>query len=109
MTGHLLATELSPEEYLRRIRTSAVYNVAKVTPLDAAPRLSQRLRQHVWFKREDLQPIHSFKIRGAYQRMTGLDSQALALGVVAASAGNHAQGGAWAARELGTAATIVVP
>ena len=109
MTGHLLATELSPEEYLRRIRTSAVYNVAKVTPLDAAPRLSQRLRQNVWFKREDLQPIHSFKIRGAYQRMTGLDSQALALGVVAASAGNHAQGVAWAARELGTAATIVVP
>lgn len=100
---------VSPEDYLRRIRSSAVYNVAQVTPLDPAPQTSQTLHQKVSFKREDLQPIHSFKIRGAYQRMANLPSAAYQNGVVAASAGNHAQGVAHAAAVLGTQALIVVP
>lgn len=101
--------KITPEDYLRRIRSSSVYNVAQVTPLQPAPQLSQTTGQQVWIKREDLQPIHSFKLRGAYQRMANLPAEAFKNGVIAASAGNHAQGVARAARELSTSALIVVP
>jgi threonine dehydratase len=94
---------------LRQILTSRVYDVAKETPLDAAPRLSRRLDNRVLLKREDLQPIFSFKIRGAYNRIASLSDDQRARGVVAASAGNHAQGVAFSARRLGMRAVIVMP
>lgn len=100
---------LSPAEYLRRMRTSAVYNVAVRTPLDFAPILSRKLGNDVWLKREDQQPVFSFKLRGAYSLMARLDGEILDRGVVAASAGNHAQGVALAAKHLNTRAVIVVP
>src|SRR5215210_717700 len=86
---------------LRQILTSRVYDVARETPLDAAPRLSHRIGHRVLLKREDLQPIFSFKIRGAYNRMASLSDDERSRGVVAASAGNHAQGVAFSARRLG--------
>lgn len=95
--------------YLQRILTSRVYDVAVETPLDVAPRLSDRLGNDVRLKREDLQPIFSFKIRGAYNRMAALSEGERSLGVIAASAGNHAQGVAFAARRLGCRALIVMP
>lgn len=98
-----------PSEFLHRMQTSAVYNVAVRTPLESLPRVSRVLARPVLVKREDLQPVHSFKLRGAYQRMAGLPFDRLMGGVVAASAGNHAQGVALAAKALGTRATIVVP
>lgn len=97
-----------PESYLKRILSSRVYDVAVESPLDPAPGLSGRLGRQVWLKREDLQPIFSFKCRGAYNCIAGLAPDALSLGVVAASAGNHAQGVALAARKLGIEATIVM-
>lgn len=96
-------------DYLRRMRSSAVYNVAIRSPLEFAPLLSRRLGNDVWIKREDLQPSFSFKIRGAYNRMARLSPEELERGVVAASAGNHAQGVALAAQRLASHATIVVP
>ena len=101
--------KLSPESYLQRMRSSAVYNVAIKTPLHHAPVLSQRLGNHIYLKREDLQPVHSFKLRGAYAAMARLSPEVLAKGVVAASAGNHAQGVALSARQLNCKSTIVVP
>ena len=95
--------------YLERILRAPVYDVAIETPLERAPRLSSRLESEVLIKREDLQPVFSFKLRGAYNKMRGLDGEALARGVIAASAGNHAQGVALAARRLGAAARIVMP
>ncbi|RYG40753.1 pyridoxal-phosphate dependent enzyme, partial [bacterium] len=86
-----------------------VYEVASRTPLELAPTLSARVGNRVWLKREDQQPVHSFKLRGAYAMMASLSADELSRGVVAASAGNHAQGVALAARRLGTSATIVVP
>ena len=86
-----------------------MYDVAVVSPLDAAPKLSARLRNQVWLKREDLQPVHSFKLRGAYNKMTRLTPVQRAAGVITASAGNHAQGVALAARKLGLTAVIVMP
>src|SRR6476620_3056200 len=83
---------------LRHILTSRVYEAAKETPLDPAPRLSHRLDNRVLLKREDLQPIFSFKIRGAYNRIANLSDDERRRGVVAASAGNHAQGVAFSAR-----------
>lgn len=100
---------LTPAEYLQRIRSSAVYNVASKTPLEYAPVISQRTGCEVYLKREDLQPVFSFKLRGAYAAMSRLSPAQLRRGVVAASAGNHAQGVALAARQLSCEATIVVP
>jgi threonine dehydratase len=91
------------------VQTSRVYDVALKTPLVEATRLSARLGNRVWLKREDLQPVHSFKIRGAYNKISGLSKEESARGVVAASAGNHAQGVALAARKLGVKALIVMP
>ncbi len=96
-------------EYLKRILRARVYDVAVETPLDYAPLLSARLDNHVWLKREDTQPIFSFKLRGAYNRMVHLTKAQSEAGVVASSAGNHAQGVALAAQKLGIAATIVMP
>ncbi len=100
---------VEPGELLRSILTSRVYEVATETPLDAAPRLSARLGCAVSFKREDLQPVFSFKMRGAHNRIAHLSADELARGVITASAGNHAQGVAFSARHLGTRALIVMP
>jgi threonine dehydratase len=88
-------------EYLQRILTSRVYDVASETPLQPAPRLSARLGNEVFFKREDLQPIFSFKLRGAYNRMAHLTPEERERGVITASAGNHAQGVAFSGQRLG--------
>ena len=97
------------ETYLERILKAKVYDVAVETPLDAAPRLSRRLNNRVLFKREDLQPVFSFKIRGAYNKVAQLSAAVAARGVICASAGNHAQGVALAARTRGIPALIVMP
>src|SRR5437764_15177661 len=94
---------------VREILTSRVYEVARETPLDAAPRLSARLHNSVLLKREDLQPTFSFKIRGAYNRIARLSAAERDRGVIAASAGNHAQGVALSAKRLGIRAVIVMP
>ncbi len=96
-------------DMLRRIVAAPVHEVAKETPLDAAPLLSEQLGRSVWLKREDLQPVFSFKLRGAYARMSRLSAAERERGVVAASAGNHAQGIAVAARRLGVRARVVMP
>jgi len=97
------------DEMLRRILDAPVYEVAVETPLDPAPKLSARLGCAVLLKREDLQPVFSFKLRGAYNKMAGLSAAERARGVVACSAGNHAQGVAMAAEKLGCTARIVMP
>src|ERR1044071_8907028 len=94
---------------LREILASRVYEVVTETALDAAPRLSRRLDNFVLLKREDTQPIFSFKIRGAYNRVARLSAAERERGVIAASAGNHAQGVAFSARRLGVRAVIVMP
>lgn len=109
MTTTITTDYLTPAEYLQRIRSSAVYNVAVKSPLEFAPVISSRLNNRVFLKREDLQPVFSFKLRGAYAAMSRLTPAALQQGVIAASAGNHAQGVALAAQQLGCKATIVVP
>ncbi|MEZ5468587.1 MAG: threonine ammonia-lyase, biosynthetic [Lysobacterales bacterium] len=96
-------------DYLRAVLTSRVYEVAIESPLTEAQRLSRRLGHRVLLKREDLQPVFSFKLRGAYNKMASLSADERAAGVLAVSAGNHAQGVALAARELGCRATIVMP
>ena len=96
-------------DYLERILKARVYDVAVETPLEAAPRLSRRLGNDVFFKREDLQPVFSFKVRGAYNKIAHLSDTAAKRGVICASAGNHAQGVALAARRRGIPATIVMP
>jgi threonine dehydratase len=98
-----------PQKYLKKILNARVYDVARETPLDYAPVLSRHLRNQVWLKREDEQPVFSFKCRGAYNKMAGLPPIDLKKGVITASAGNHAQGVALAARRLGTRAIIVMP
>jgi threonine dehydratase len=95
--------------YIKKILEARVYDVAVETPLDEARGLSERLNNRIMLKREDLQPVFSFKIRGAYNKMASLTDEQKAVGVVAASAGNHAQGLAMAAREMGVKATIVMP
>lgn len=97
------------ERYLKLILNSNVYDIACETPLVAARRLSGRLGNSVWMKREDLQPVHSFKLRGAYNKLSSLSADTCRSGVIAASAGNHAQGVALAARTLGMKALIVMP
>jgi threonine dehydratase len=94
---------------LHNVLTSRVYDVARETALDLAPRLSRRLGNEVLVKREDLQPVFSFKLRGAYNRIAHLPEAEWARGVITASAGNHAQGVAYSARRLGVPATIVMP
>ena len=96
-------------DYLRRILTSKVYDVAVETPLEYAPQLSQRIGNTVLLKREDTQSVFSFKLRGAYNKMAHLPKAALTRGVIAASAGNHAQGVALSAKRLGCRAVIVMP
>ena len=96
-------------DYLERILKARVYDVASESPLELAPGLSRRLRNRLFIKREDLQPVFSFKLRGAYNKMAGLPRLRLAKGVIAASAGNHAQGVALAAQHLGCRAVIVMP
>ena len=96
-------------DYLARILKARVYDVAAETPLEPARALSRRMRNSLLIKREDLQPIFSFKLRGAYNKMAGLPRARLARGVIAASAGNHAQGVALAAQRLGCRAVIVMP
>jgi threonine dehydratase len=96
-------------DYLERILTARVYDVAQESPLDLAPNLSRRLNNQILLKREDMQPVFSFKLRGAYNKMAQLSPELLARGVIAASAGNHAQGVALSARRLKTRAVIVMP
>ncbi|MGW8310170.1 MAG: threonine ammonia-lyase, biosynthetic [Thiogranum sp.] len=97
------------DNYLKMILNSRVYDVAIESPLDYARTLSKRLGNHVWLKREDLQPVFSFKLRGAYNKIAGLSEQECAKGIIAASAGNHAQGVALAARHRGIKSLIVMP
>ncbi len=96
-------------DYIRRILISKVYEIAHETPLEKAPQLSRRLKNNILLKREDLQPVFSFKLRGAYNRMANLTEAERAQGVIAASAGNHAQGVAMSAAKLGIDALIVMP
>ncbi|MEP7139905.1 MAG: pyridoxal-phosphate dependent enzyme, partial [Caldimonas sp.] len=102
-------TPLALAGYLQKILTARVYDVAIETALDTAPALSARLDNRVFLKREDTQPVFSFKLRGAYNKMVLLPEDARARGVICASAGNHAQGVALAARRLGCQALIVMP
>ncbi|MEW5862854.1 MAG: threonine ammonia-lyase, biosynthetic [Pseudomonadota bacterium] len=97
------------DNYLERILAARVYEVARESPLEVAPGLSRRLGNRVLLKREDLQPVFSFKLRGAYNKMAALAPAQLRRGVIAASAGNHAQGVALAAQKLGCRAVIVMP
>ena len=96
-------------DYIKKILTARVYDVAIESPLDVMNRLSRRLNNRVLLKREDLQPVFSFKLRGAYNKIAGLPHEVLEKGVICASAGNHAQGVALAAQRLGAKATIVMP
>ena len=96
-------------DYLKKILTARVYDVAIESSLDPARNLSRRLGNHVWLKREDQQPVFSFKLRGAYNKMAHLTAEQLAQGVICASAGNHAQGVALGARRLGCRAVVVMP
>src|SRR5438093_10817506 len=98
-----------PVDYLKKILNAKVYDVAIESALDLAPTLSLRLGNRVLLKREDQQSVFSFKLRGAYNKMAHLSAAERDRGVVAASAGNHAQGVALAAQKLGCAATIVMP
>ena len=98
-----------PIDYLQKILTAKVYDVAVESSLDLAPTLSRRIGNRVLLKREDQQPVFSFKLRGAYNKMAHLSAHERARGVVAASAGNHAQGVALAAQRLSCKATIVMP
>ncbi|WP_037469604.1 threonine ammonia-lyase, biosynthetic [Shewanella marina] len=95
--------------YLQKTLLANVYQVAKVTPLTPLKKLSARLNSQILLKREDLQPVHSFKLRGAYNRIVNLSAEQRACGVVCASAGNHAQGVALSANKLGINALIVMP
>tara|TARA_Y100001968_G_scaffold132966_1_gene121329 strand:+ start:1087 stop:2622 length:1536 start_codon:yes stop_codon:yes gene_type:complete len=97
------------KNYLQKILKARVYDVAIETPLEKAQNLSTRLRNFIWLKREDLQKVFSFKIRGAYNRMSFLNEEQLKRGVVASSAGNHAQGVALSASKLNCRAVIVMP
>jgi threonine dehydratase len=96
-------------DYLEKVLTARVYDVAEETPLEVQPNLSRRIGNNVLLKREDMQPVFSFKLRGAYNKMAHLTPAQLKRGVVAASAGNHAQGVALAAQKLGCRAVIVMP
>ncbi len=96
-------------DYIKKILAARVYDVAIESPLEVMDRLSRRLNNRVLLKREDLQPVFSFKLRGAYNKIAGLPRESLDRGILCASAGNHAQGVALAAQRLGIKATIVMP
>ena len=96
-------------DYLEKILTAQVYDVAVETPLDPAPNLSARIGNSILFKREDMQPVFSFKLRGAYNKIAQLSPERLKRGVICASAGNHAQGVALSAAKVGCRAVIVMP
>ncbi len=96
-------------EYLRAVLRAPVYEAAQVTPLQKMEKLSSRLDNVILVKREDRQPVHSFKLRGAYAMMAGLTEEQKAHGVITASAGNHAQGVAFSSARLGVKALIVMP
>jgi threonine dehydratase len=98
-----------PQSYVKRILDAQVYDVARETPIHEADLMSDRLGNRVLLKREDLQPIFSFKLRGAYCKMSRLTPEQRSRGVIAASAGNHAQGVAMAAKKLRVKAIIVMP
>ncbi|NOS97496.1 MAG: threonine ammonia-lyase, biosynthetic [Methylotenera sp.] len=104
-----MTTNYTPNDYKSRIENSRVYDVAKITPLEFQPNLSARIDNRVLLKREDMQPVFSFKIRGAYNKMANLPAEVLKRGVICASAGNHAQGVAMSAQKLGCRAVIVMP
>ena len=97
------------EDYLKMILRARVYDVARETPLDYVPEVSRRLGNRVWLKREDLQPVFSYKLRGAYNLIYNLPPEQRSCGVITASAGNHAQGVALAAQRLSIPALIVMP
>src|ERR1700752_4120184 len=109
MPGTEQPTMIGADAMLRLILTSRVYDVARETPLEAAPRLSRRLGNTVLLKREDLQPVFSFKLRGAYNKIAHLTPDERARGIITPSAGNHSQGVAFSARKLGLRAVIVMP
>ena len=96
-------------DYLERILTARVYDVAVETPLEHAPLLSARIGNRLMIKREDMQPVFSFQLRGAYNKMVNLPASVLKRGVICSSAGNHAQGVALSAQKLGCRALIVMP
>ena len=100
---------MNDQEYLDRIENARVYDVARKTPLELAQGLSARIGNQLWMKREDLQPVFSFKLRGAYNKISALSDAEVANGVICSSAGNHAQGVALAARRRGIRAAIVMP
>ncbi|EOV0048110.1 pyridoxal-phosphate dependent enzyme, partial [Vibrio vulnificus] len=102
-------TQQTGADYLRQILRAPVYEVATVTPLQEMPRLSARIGNNVQIKREDRQPVHSFKLRGAYNMVANLSQAQKDAGVIAASAGNHAQGMALSGTRLGIETTIVMP
>ncbi len=98
-----------PKRYLEKILKAPVYDIAKETPLEYAPKLSLRTNNHIQFKREELQPVFSFKLRGAYNKIVNLSQAEKSRGIIAASAGNHAQGVALSAQKLKIKATVVMP
>ena len=102
-------TVISSEQYLKKILLAPIYEAAIETKLQPLNKLSVRLNNHILLKREDLQPVHSFKLRGAYNKLSSLSDQQKKNGVIAASAGNHAQGLALSAKKMGVKATIVMP
>lgn len=102
-------TDLTLKDYADKIEHSRVYDVARESPLELASALSHRLKNQVYLKREDLQPVFSFKLRGAYNKISGLSEAERQRGIIAASAGNHAQGVALAAQKMGIRAVIVMP
>jgi threonine dehydratase len=113
MTDNVLTTQATKHQeqldYLRRILLAPIYDVAIESDLTYLTKLSSRLNNHIYLKREDQQPVHSFKLRGAYNKLNTLSEDQCIHGVMAASAGNHAQGLALAANKLGIKATIVMP
>ena len=103
------STQATQLDYLRRILLAPIYDVVVETELTHLTKLSTRLNNQIYLKREDQQPVHSFKLRGAYNKLNSLTEEQCIHGVIAASAGNHAQGLALAANKLGIKATIVMP
>ncbi|MCP4994025.1 MAG: pyridoxal-phosphate dependent enzyme, partial [Gammaproteobacteria bacterium] len=97
------------KRYIEKILRARVYEVAKESPLEYMPKLSGRLNNHIHLKREDLQPVFSFKLRGAYNKICSLTPEQRVRGVITASAGNHAQGVALSASKLGIKSLIVMP
>ena len=100
---------MTPADYIKMIDDATVYDVAIVTPLDYAAKLSGRIGHEILMKREDLQPVFSFKLRGAYNKISSLSNDELSRGVICSSAGNHAQGVALAANRKGVRAVVVMP